>query len=137
LFEDPRDALREELHGYDRNLRPLCHDFNDHKDVFACLRMKDHPFFGVAERHEHGGRYLLTKSSAAVAHASLTLQKTRINQNGQHFWLNKFYPGKAAQGGVLFLGRLTTGSVRSAIRKPSSHHWPVVGEQEHECRGIA
>ena len=47
MFEDPRDALLEELRGYDRNLRPLCHDFNDHQDVFACLRIKDHSFFGV------------------------------------------------------------------------------------------
>lgn len=52
MFENPRDALLEDLIGYGRNLKRLWRIFNYHQGIFARLTRKDHPFIGKQERHE-------------------------------------------------------------------------------------
>jgi magnesium transporter len=52
MFENPCDALLEELIGYGRNLKRLRLIFNYHQDLFARLSRKGHPFIGKQERHE-------------------------------------------------------------------------------------
>ena len=52
MFENPRDALLEELLGFGRNLKRAQRIFNYHHGVFAQLARKDHPFIGKQERHE-------------------------------------------------------------------------------------
>ncbi len=52
MFENPRDALLENLLAYGRNLKRLRRIFNYHQDLFARLSRKDQPFIGKEERHE-------------------------------------------------------------------------------------
>jgi magnesium transporter len=52
MFENPRDALLEELLGFGRNLKRAHRIFNYHHGVFAQLARKEHPFIGKQERHE-------------------------------------------------------------------------------------
>lgn len=52
MFENPRDALLEELMSYGRNLKKLRRIFNYQKSLFAQLSSKGHPFIGKEERHE-------------------------------------------------------------------------------------
>ena len=52
MFENPRDALLEDLLSYGRNFKRLRRIFNYHQVLFARLTRKDHPFIGKPERHE-------------------------------------------------------------------------------------
>jgi len=52
MFQNPRDALLEELLGFGRNLKKLQRIFNYHQGLFALLSRKDHSFIGQQERHE-------------------------------------------------------------------------------------
>ncbi len=52
MFENPRDALLEELIGYGRNLKRLWRIFTYHQGLFVRLSRKDHPFIGKQQRHE-------------------------------------------------------------------------------------
>ena len=52
MFENPRDALLEELLGFGKNLKKLQRIFNYHHALFAQLSSKDYPFIGKQERHE-------------------------------------------------------------------------------------
>jgi magnesium transporter len=53
MFDNPRDALMEELLGYGKNLKKLRRIFNYHQNIFTRLSRKDHPFIGSQERHEY------------------------------------------------------------------------------------
>jgi len=113
MFEDARDALREELLGYDRNLRQLRRDFNNHQGMLACLRAKDHPFVGKAVRHERGGRHLLTRLLTALRSHFANCVENAKSHSGQQFWPNLFL-GRWFKG-MFFLGMHATGSICSAI----------------------
>lgn len=52
MFENPRDALLEDLMSYGRNLKRLRRIFNYQKNLFARLSTKGHPFIGKEDRHE-------------------------------------------------------------------------------------
>jgi len=52
MFENPRDALLEDLISYGRNLKRLRRIFNYHEDLFARLKRKGHPFVDKQNRHE-------------------------------------------------------------------------------------
>jgi len=52
MFENPRDALLEDLMSYGRNLKRLRRIFTYQKSLFARLSGKSHPFIGKEERHE-------------------------------------------------------------------------------------
>ena len=52
MFENPRDALLEELLGFGRNLKKLQRIFKYHHDLYAQLSRKDHPFISKQVRHE-------------------------------------------------------------------------------------
>jgi magnesium transporter len=67
MFENPRDALPEELIAYGRNLKRLRRIFNYHKDLFERLSRKDQPFIGKQERHEFIDVYEHTERLASLA----------------------------------------------------------------------
>lgn len=66
MFENPRDALLEELIGYGRNLKRLTRIFNYHQGLFARLCRKDHPFIGKQERHEFTDAFEHTERLASI-----------------------------------------------------------------------
>jgi magnesium transporter len=67
MFENPRDALLEELIAYGRNLKRLRRIFNYHQDLFERLSRKDQPFIGKQERHEFIDVYENTERLASLA----------------------------------------------------------------------
>lgn len=66
MFENPRDALLENLIGYGRNLKRLRRIFNYHQGLFAQLSRKDHPFIGKVERHEYTDVFEHTERLASL-----------------------------------------------------------------------
>ncbi len=52
MFQNPRDALLEELLDYGKNFKKLRRIFNYHKNLLERLSSKKHPFIGTQERHE-------------------------------------------------------------------------------------
>lgn len=66
MFENPRDALMEELIAYGRNLKRLRRVFNYHQSVFRRLSRKDQPFVGKQERHEFTDVYEHTERLASL-----------------------------------------------------------------------
>ena len=80
MFENPRDALLEELIAYGRNLKRLRRVFSYHQDLFARLSRKDHPFVGKQSRHEFTDVYEHTERLASLA--SLFKELTDDLMNG-------------------------------------------------------
>lgn len=66
MFENPRDALLEELLGYGRNLKRLRRIFNYHQDLFARLSRKDHPYVDKQGRHEFTDAFEHTERLASL-----------------------------------------------------------------------
>ena len=66
MFENPRDALMEDLIAYGRNLKRLRRVFNYHQSVFERLSRKDQPFVGKQERHEFTDVYEHTERLASL-----------------------------------------------------------------------
>lgn len=52
MFDNPRDALLEELNGYSRTIKRLQRIFNYHQHIFQRLSRKDNSFIGIQEYHE-------------------------------------------------------------------------------------
>jgi len=52
MFDNPRDALLEELIGYGRNLKRLRRIFNYHQNMFSRLCRSNHPLIGEQVRLE-------------------------------------------------------------------------------------
>ena len=50
MFENPREALLEELIARRRNLKRLQRIFQYHEDLFEHLSHKDQPFIAMPER---------------------------------------------------------------------------------------
>ena len=50
MFENPHDALLEELIARSWNLKRLQRIFQYHQDLFERLSRKDQPFVGMQER---------------------------------------------------------------------------------------
>jgi magnesium transporter len=67
MFENPRDALLEELIAYGRNLKRLRRIFSYHQNLFERLSRKDHPLVGKQERHEFVDVYEHTERLASLA----------------------------------------------------------------------
>ena len=66
MFENPRDALLEELIGYGRNLKRLQRIFNYHQGLTERLRRKEAPFIEKNERHEFNDVYEHTERVASL-----------------------------------------------------------------------
>lgn len=66
MFQNPRDALLEELIAYGRNLKRLQRVFNYHQSLFVRLSRKDQPFIGKQERHEFIDIYEHTERLASL-----------------------------------------------------------------------
>lgn len=67
MFENPRDALLEELLAYGRNLKRLRRIFRYQQDLFDRLRRKDQPFVAKHERHEFTDLYEHTERLASLS----------------------------------------------------------------------
>ncbi len=80
MFENPRDALLENLIAYGRNLKRLQRIFNYHQDCFARLSRRDQPFIGKQERHEFTDVFEHTERLASLS--SLYKELTDDLMNG-------------------------------------------------------
>lgn len=67
MFENPRDALLENLIAYGRNLKRLQRIFNYHQDCFARLSRRDQLFIGKQERHEFTDVFEHTERLASLS----------------------------------------------------------------------
>jgi magnesium transporter len=68
MFENPRDAVLEELLSYNQNLLKLRRVFTYHQDIFARLSRKDHPFISKRGRHQFTDVYEHTERLASLSH---------------------------------------------------------------------
>jgi len=66
MFDNPHDALLEELLDYGKNLKKLRRIFNYHQHLFERLSIKDHPFIGKQERHEFVDAFEHTERLASL-----------------------------------------------------------------------
>lgn len=66
MFENPRDALLEELISYGRNIKRLRRIFNYHQGLFERLSRKDTPFIEKQGRHEFNDVFEHTERLASL-----------------------------------------------------------------------
>ena len=66
MFENPRDALLQELIGYGRNLKRLLRIFNYHQGIFERLRRENQPFIKKQGHHEFNDVFEYTERLASL-----------------------------------------------------------------------
>ncbi|MCW8966878.1 MAG: magnesium/cobalt transporter CorA [Candidatus Pacearchaeota archaeon] len=66
MFQNPRDALLEELIGYGRNLKRLRRIFNYHQGIFERLKRKNQPFIKKKGYHEFNDVFEHTERLASL-----------------------------------------------------------------------